>query len=313
MIKAKEKNEFKPQPSTRIASRIAPDNDTWTEYLAVVDLLNPRTNAYQLEIRSFFESSATSIKAWDEPPSGAIHIEWASPEMKRMAQMQLRDLRVQNTNPSTNNDLDQNNEKDKKNTTSPDADGTNSKLKSATLWMKKLPFRRKPRMRLPEKNESTKISYEKGSETMAFMMEAKHKHENALQRALRESSAAISAHAHASHSACAHTHSLENAMDGTSSNLQEENDILLAKALSLSEAEANTHMNILSVAASAPLKNYVDNDCTNIDRKMPADPNYKHPTVDVNDEDEENNMDRKMPAQPYFPVKMSSNDHRCSI
>eukprot|EP01083_Nonionella_stella_P274476 931741_1 len=84
--------EFKPQQSTRIASRIAPDNDTWTEYLAVVDMLNPITNVYQLQVRSFFESSATHNKAWDEPPSGAKNIVWANEGMREMANMQLKDL-----------------------------------------------------------------------------------------------------------------------------------------------------------------------------------------------------------------------------
>ena len=81
---------FEPRQSTRISTRVEADNDQWTEFLTIIDLLNPRTNSYELQIRSFFESKATEKKVWGEPPSGAKNVVWASEEAKKMAQEQMK-------------------------------------------------------------------------------------------------------------------------------------------------------------------------------------------------------------------------------
>ena len=90
---------FEPRQSTRISTRVEADNDQWTEFLTIIDLLNPRTNSYELQIRSFFESKATEKKVWDEPPSGAKNVVWASEEAKKMAQEQMKDLKAVGTLP----------------------------------------------------------------------------------------------------------------------------------------------------------------------------------------------------------------------
>ena len=49
---------------------------------------------YELQIRSFFESTLTGSRAWDEPPSGAHQIQYASAEAKEMAEAQMEDLQA---------------------------------------------------------------------------------------------------------------------------------------------------------------------------------------------------------------------------
>ena len=72
--------------------------DKWVEHLAVVEMLIPNTYnrngeaKYELQIRSFFVSINTGKKTWDEPPSGAERIEYATDEVREMAEAQKRDL-----------------------------------------------------------------------------------------------------------------------------------------------------------------------------------------------------------------------------
>lgn len=47
----------------------------------------------RLTIRPYFQSSNTRQKVWDEPPSGASNIVYATPEARRMAQAQLEEMR----------------------------------------------------------------------------------------------------------------------------------------------------------------------------------------------------------------------------
>ena len=47
---------------------------------------------YEIQIRSFFVSTKTGKKIWDEPPSGAEAIEYANEEVRRMAEAQKQDL-----------------------------------------------------------------------------------------------------------------------------------------------------------------------------------------------------------------------------
>ena len=97
MQNSKKETEYKPQPSTRIStSNISCDNDTWTEYLTIVEVPrnDKRRNTFELQIRSFFESNATGEKVWGEPPTGATHVLWATEEMKKMAHEQMCDLQI---------------------------------------------------------------------------------------------------------------------------------------------------------------------------------------------------------------------------
>lgn len=99
---------FEPRQSSRISTRVEADNDQWAEYLTIVDLLNPRTKTYELQIRSFFESKATSKKVWDEPPSGAKNVIWASDNSKQMAEEQMKDLRAVGTENQNHSNADGN-------------------------------------------------------------------------------------------------------------------------------------------------------------------------------------------------------------
>jgi hypothetical protein len=59
---------------------------------------------YELQIRSFFVSSKTGKKTWDEPPSGAHAIEYANDEIRKTAEDQKKELESVTVN--TNNQGD---------------------------------------------------------------------------------------------------------------------------------------------------------------------------------------------------------------
>ena len=149
--------DFKPQPSTRV-SKVEADNDTWVEYLTIADILNPRTNTYQLQIRSFFESKASRKKVWDEPPSGAKDIVWASESSKHMAEEQMKDLMVVEKTKGDGHD-------------GSDGNGdANSKRKSKKRsFLKKLHSFRKNK-KDKEKLQPRKLIYKEGSKTTEFVM-----------------------------------------------------------------------------------------------------------------------------------------------
>jgi len=48
----------------------------------------------QLTLRSYFQSKSTGQRVWDEPPSGASNVVYASEEVRRMALIQMEDLQV---------------------------------------------------------------------------------------------------------------------------------------------------------------------------------------------------------------------------
>lgn len=110
MQQMKRDTEYKPQQSTRIsATDITSDNDTWTEYLTIIEVpRRDKRNTFELQLRSFFESKATGEKVWGEPPTGATHILWATEEMKQMAREQMRDLTAVDTTQSGEGGLNKN-------------------------------------------------------------------------------------------------------------------------------------------------------------------------------------------------------------
>ena len=121
-------DRFSARRSARVSTKkfAEGDSDTWHENLAVIE--NPQaagavtspssgresndggnrnssnngngnaatTDAAvpQLTLRSYFQSKSTGQRVWDEPPSGASHIVYASEEVRRMATMQMEDLQV---------------------------------------------------------------------------------------------------------------------------------------------------------------------------------------------------------------------------
>ena len=48
----------------------------------------------ELQLRSFFQSEQTGQRAWDEPPSGATCVVYASDEAKQMAMLQIADIEI---------------------------------------------------------------------------------------------------------------------------------------------------------------------------------------------------------------------------
>lgn len=99
---------FHARQSGRVGSSITTDHDTWVEHLAVVDMLVPNSSKggeakYELQVRSFFESTKTGKKTWDEPPSGAENIEHANAEVRRMAEIQKSDIASISANNATTN------------------------------------------------------------------------------------------------------------------------------------------------------------------------------------------------------------------
>ena len=119
-------DRFSARRSARVSTKkfAEGDNDTWHENLAVIE--NPQaagaattpsssgresndggnrnsnndgnaaTDAAvpQLTLRSYFQSKSTGQRVWDEPPSGASHVVYASEEVRRMATIQMEDLQV---------------------------------------------------------------------------------------------------------------------------------------------------------------------------------------------------------------------------
>jgi hypothetical protein len=205
MSKEQSESGYEPSKSTRIASPIAALEDTWTEWLTVCEVVNPRTQRNQLEIRSFFESATTKEKVWDEPPSGAVNIVWASDEAKEMAAAQILDLQIVKGGDSTNAEEDKNEGKKKK-----------------KFSFKNIFKRGDIELRAPD----GKMAYKPGSSTALFVGmrdtdESLEEHNMQLQIAMRES---------LKQQDPKHTPSV---------NENEEDDIDLATALSLSELDTN--------------------------------------------------------------------------
>jgi hypothetical protein len=85
-----EDDSYEARPSARVANQtVQADHDTWQEMLAVVE--DPTG---KLVIRSYYQSVSTSKRNWDEPPSGATNIKPATEEMRKMANMQLNEMHV---------------------------------------------------------------------------------------------------------------------------------------------------------------------------------------------------------------------------
>jgi len=77
--------------SARVSDKnnVFADGDTWMECFAVVE---SQRREEGMIVRPYFESRSTGIRAWDEPPSGASNIEYATPQVREMAQIQAKDF-----------------------------------------------------------------------------------------------------------------------------------------------------------------------------------------------------------------------------
>ena len=153
---SKEEQKYSAKRSGRVsAKKYVADGDTWYENIAVVEIPvsaleghngnkskrgdkkkkssnNSSSNSkgkdkeFELIIRSYFQSELTGHRVWDEPPSGASNIQFASEDTKRMAELQVRDLQV-----TTEIVAVQNDKKDKhKSSSSPNSNTSNTTTKN---------------------------------------------------------------------------------------------------------------------------------------------------------------------------------------
>lgn len=99
------------------------DGDIWHEKLAVCESAT-NDGKPKLLIRSYFRNERTGDRLWDEAPSGASKINYATAEMRRMAQAQMDELQLTlEMIPSENDDLT--------NIEKSDKSGTNKNEKTA--------------------------------------------------------------------------------------------------------------------------------------------------------------------------------------
>jgi hypothetical protein len=90
---------FVPKQSERAKKKqITADNDVWQEQLAVVEMVLPASGngndneQFTNAIRSYFVSTETGGREWDEPPSGASNVEYATEQMHAMAKAQMESI-----------------------------------------------------------------------------------------------------------------------------------------------------------------------------------------------------------------------------
>ena len=85
---------YQPRKSNRVAADLAlADGETWHERLAVCEGATPRGEP-RLVVRSYFRNKRTQAKVWDEPPSGASNIQFATADDRRRAHDELSELRA---------------------------------------------------------------------------------------------------------------------------------------------------------------------------------------------------------------------------
>jgi len=231
-------SSYTPQQSNRFSSAIESDNDTWAEYLTIVEMLNmnPRAKSkdktYQLQIRSFFESKGSGTKVWDEPPSGAKNVVWASEEAKSMAEVQMKDLKVMESGGIAN--------AREENRTLELAPETMEKAKSKKTWRNKIS--KIVRDTIPRRNKDQnsnsilprKLAYREGSKTDEFARSERngeHDQNNSGQRLdINDVNLQL-----------AMAQSLDPKRESLSYSLEPDEALAMAQAMSLSESEFLTY------------------------------------------------------------------------
>ena len=246
-----EEQQYAAKRSGRVsANKYVPDGDTWYENIAVVEIPvsalegnngskskrgdkkkksvnKEKDKEFELIIRSYFQSQLTGHRVWDEPPSGASNIQFASEETKRMAELQVRDLQVTTEIVSTPSDAATNQKKDKK-SSSPESTNNNNNndknnQKSKTGRLRKLKEKIKAGGKSSNNSaskdanvmERRRITYKKGSLTSKGYFEDDCDLEAALKESIGDKTAVLK----------------------PSTSLEEQEAIALAQALSLSEKE----------------------------------------------------------------------------
>ena len=67
---------------------IIPDNDIWVEHFALTKSIHYEDKTI---LRPYFESVSTGKRLWDEPPTGASTVQYATAHARQMADLQLED------------------------------------------------------------------------------------------------------------------------------------------------------------------------------------------------------------------------------
>ena len=84
------------EASAAASARVAEDADRAAAAAAAAEEEEEEEEgaAPALALRSYFQSGRTGQRVWDEPPSGASNVVFATEEVRRMAEVQMRDLQV---------------------------------------------------------------------------------------------------------------------------------------------------------------------------------------------------------------------------
>lgn len=198
---------YRPRRSQNVASDLAQsDGDMWQEKLAVCEGTTPAGEP-KLLIRSFYRNKRTGERVWDEPPSGAGSVVHATSEMRKKADMQKEELELtlDMIPPETENAM-----------TDEMTDDTNTKDKGSFLGR----FRRKPKSTRKKEVETSKdLNLQR-----------------AIARSLADQNQGITDEPIVLYDG-ENDGNLENYYNG------EDEEIALAKALSISEAAAHNETN----------------------------------------------------------------------
>ena len=197
---------FEARPSTRVRDVAEADNDTWQETLAVVEGADGK-----LVVRSFYQSKQTGRREWDEPPSGATHIRAATDEMRKMANLQLTEMQVVTGAIDNNNKV-------------PASPNNNPKKKKGFSLN---PFKKNKKDKNNDK-ERRKIQYKSGSQ-FAVKKHPGHGEDAQLQEAIAMSLAEARGEEYVPGAAAAGRSGIDD---------EDDDEIAMAKALSMSEAES---------------------------------------------------------------------------
>lgn len=85
---------YAPRRSQNVPSNLTqPDGEIWQEKLAVCEGTTP-SGEPKLIIRSYYRNDRSGDRVWDEPPSGAGTVLHATSEMRKRAEMQKEELHL---------------------------------------------------------------------------------------------------------------------------------------------------------------------------------------------------------------------------
>lgn len=96
--------EYTARRSNRVLTQVKHDNDTWVEHFSVFEMHSNNGHGGSsrrrkdrggdggsgtMMVRHYFQSCATGARVWDEPPTGATRIRYATAMARQMAEAQL--------------------------------------------------------------------------------------------------------------------------------------------------------------------------------------------------------------------------------